>query len=240
MLAPDAISSETPGTAVRDESPHLEAPDAQEAQLQVLLAEFEWVAGLIRYYREVELKALGATGLVLSAVAAAYAALESGTAAAQEAEGHVFAGAACVPAFLVPVVLMANMRGLRAVVYVREWLRPLACELTGDRRYLAWEMIAQKLLVAVGGGFATGVTGRLVSAAPVLMLVAGTSVLLGIGAWTIHPTDVSRAVGTVAGLFAIFFAIPGLRFATGEQRDDLPDSERARIVEALDSAHHRE
>ena len=37
-----------------------------DARALLLVAEYTWVTGLIRYYREVELKALVGTGLVLS------------------------------------------------------------------------------------------------------------------------------------------------------------------------------
>ena len=42
-----------------------------------MIAEYQSVAGLIEYFREVELKALGGAGLVLSVVAAGYAAENS-------------------------------------------------------------------------------------------------------------------------------------------------------------------
>ena len=117
------------------------ADTAEQARLQLLLAEFTWVAGLVRYYREVELKALAGAGAVLVAVAAAFTALEESRAKATEAEGTaaeitrraaedaellVLAAASAVTAFLLPIVLMAQMRQIRAAAYIREWLHPRA------------------------------------------------------------------------------------------------------------------
>jgi hypothetical protein len=63
----------------------------------------------------------------------------------------VLAIAASIIAFALPVVMMASMRGLRAVVYVREWLHPLAAELARDARFLAWEAVAGELHTGLAG-----------------------------------------------------------------------------------------
>ena len=125
-----------------------------DARLQLLVAEYTWVAGLDRYYREVELKALAGTGLVLSGVGAAFAALRAADSPdADAAIGVVLAIGAAITAFVLPVVLMASMRGLRAVVYVREWLHPLAGELAQDARFLAWETVSGELYAGLAGRF---------------------------------------------------------------------------------------
>ena len=128
-----------------DEPPRPSGPP--DARLQLLVAEYTWVAGLVRYYREVELKALAGTGLVLSGVGAAFAALRAADSPdAGAAIGVVLAIGAAITAFVLPVVLMASMRGLRAVVYVREWLHPLAARLAQDARFLACETVARRAL----------------------------------------------------------------------------------------------
>jgi hypothetical protein len=108
--------------------------DLVELRVQILLAEYEFVTGLIRYYREVELRALAGLGLLLTAVAAAVGAIESADEPNRTAEALLLAIAAWVPVVLVVTVLMAKTRGWRAVVYVRDVLSPRANALTGDER----------------------------------------------------------------------------------------------------------
>ena len=170
-----------------------------DARLQLLVAEYTWVAGLVRYYREVELKALAGTGLVLSGVGAAFAALRAADSPdADAAIGVVLAIGAAITAFVLPVVLMASMRGLRAVVYVREWLHPLAAELAQDARFLAWETVAGELYAGLAGRFGRHV-GPLLSSAVVVLLVGGASLALVAAAWIVEASAWSRAIAGRGG-----------------------------------------
>jgi hypothetical protein len=200
MNGPDE-PAETGGTSTTD------------ARLQLLIAEYEWVSGLIRYYREVEVKALAGTGLVLSGVGAAFAALQSSSNPdAVNALGLVFAIAASIVAFVLPVVFMANMRGLRAVVYVREWLHPLAAELVRDPRFLAWESVAERLYIALAGRLGQ-VLKPVLSAAVVIFLIGTASLLLVVAACTVEYSPWSRAIAAVAAAFDLVFMFTAFRFA---------------------------
>jgi hypothetical protein len=215
--------------------------NTSEPRLQFVLAEWEWAAGLIRYHREVELKALGGTGLVISAVAAAYAALESGDGNdPAKAEATVMALASCVSAFLVLVALMASMRGMRAAAYVRAWLHPLAVELTGDPRYLAWELVTDRLYQGLAGSFGRGLLLRVVASTTVLVLVATASVLLAVAAWGVDDGAVPRLIGTCGALFAVVLASVGVRFAElWERADEAPPDLLAALDERVRSVAAR-
>ena len=189
-----------------------------DARLQLLVAEYTWVAGLIRYYREVELKALAATGVVLSGVGAAFAALRaSGNPDAAGAIGLVFALAAAITAFVLPVVVMASMRGLRAVFYLREWLHPLAAELAGDARYLAWEAVAGNVFAALAGRPGRALRPVL-SAAVVVFLIGAASLALAVAAWTVEPSVWSRAIAAAAAACDLGFMAMAHRFARLNER----------------------
>jgi hypothetical protein len=198
-------------------------PDPAEAGLQLLVAEYTWVSGLIRYYREVELKALVGTGLVLSGVGAAFAALRaSENPDAADAIGLVFAIGAWITAFAVPVVVMANMRGLRAVIYVREWLHPLASELARDARFLAWETVAGELYASLAGRYGR-VLKPVLSAAVVVFLIGVASLALVVAAWTVEPSPWSRIVAAVAAGCDLIFMYVAFHFSRiSELRENVP------------------
>jgi hypothetical protein len=206
---------------------------AGEARLQLLLAEYTWVSGLIRYYREVELKALFGTGLVLSGVGAAFAALRAADDEdAVEAIGLVFAIAASITAFVLPVVMMASMRGQRAVVYVREWLHPLAAELTQDARFLAWESVAAPLYTALAGR-----SGRALSATVVVVLIGAASLALVVAAWTVEPSAWARRIAALAAACDVTFMYAAVRFARrGELRGSISSELRAELEQQASRA----
>jgi hypothetical protein len=194
-----------------------------EAGLQLLVAEYTWVSGLIRYYREVEFKALVGTGLVLSGVGAAFAALRaSENPDAAGAIGLIFAIGAWITAFALPVVVMANMRGLRAVIYVREWLHPLATELARDARFLAWETVAGKLYASLAGRYER-VLKPVLSTAVVVLLIGVASLALVVAAWTVEPSPSSRIVAAVAASCDLILMCVAFRFShIKELRENVP------------------
>jgi hypothetical protein len=95
--------------------------------------------GLIPFYR-------GGAGLPLTAVAAAVAAFESAENPNSAAEGLLLSIGAWVPVVLVLIAILSITRGLRAVVYIRTCLIPLAHELAEDDRLLLWELTAEPRL----------------------------------------------------------------------------------------------
>lgn len=190
-----------------------------EARAHLLVAEYTWVAGLVRYYREVELKALAGTGLILSGVGAAYAALAaSDNEKAIDRAGMVFALAAMITAFVLPVVLMANLRGFRAVSYVREWQHPLAAELARDPRFLAWEAAANELFEVVAAPSRT--LRPLLRAVVVVVLIGAASLSLAVLAWTVETSFAARAIATPAAVCDLVLVAAGLRMDFGKSKHE--------------------
>jgi hypothetical protein len=184
----------------------------RNAQLQLVIAEYQSVAGLIKYFREVELKALAGAGLVLSVVAAAYAGLaaEDGT---EHAQALLLVIAAWVPAVSLLVVLMATLRGFRAVVYMHDRLNPIAEELTGDRRFLAYEVHADNLFGATLGKkkWLGVIARRLVPGVAVVLLIASASLLLAVLGCAIWLDFSTLLIGGLAGLLAVGLAAIGVK-----------------------------
>jgi hypothetical protein len=81
-----------------------------ERKVQLLIAEYNFVSGLITFYRSVELRALGGTGLMLTAIAAAVAAFEAADEPNREAESLLLAIPAWIPVVLVLIAIVALSR----------------------------------------------------------------------------------------------------------------------------------
>lgn len=188
----------------------------EQAKLELVVAEYNWVSGLIRYYREVELKALGGTGLLLSAAVAGFTALRAAEKDTQHEQALLLSTAAWVPAVSLLIVLMASLRGFRAVVYVRDRLHPLAVRLAGgDEEVLAWEQDSQRL------AFETSVLGRssvgrvvqwLITGLPVILLITMASLFLAIAGLVLWPSLTTAAIGVPAAALALALAVMGAAF----------------------------
>jgi hypothetical protein len=128
-------------------TPQGESSRPDENATSILVAEYEYVAGLIPFYRRLELTAMAGTGLLLSAIIAALAALEAAESPNKTAEALILAGGAWVPVFLLLIEIMALTRLRRASLYVKDTLQPLALELTGNEGILGFERSPTNLLV---------------------------------------------------------------------------------------------
>jgi hypothetical protein len=219
-----------------------------DARIQVLLAEYEFVTGLIRYYRDVELRALAATGLVLTALAAAVAAFEAADTPNRVAESLLLAIAAWVPVVLLMIVIMAKARGMRSVIYVREGLRVRAGELAEHSGLLQWETHAGALLdeflpKALAGHWSAhvpeSIRNRLIISllrgTPIILAITASSISLAIAAswialaaqgWSHDETKIAIAIGSAAGIVALTFSIVGIGFTN--RTDVLPQNDEER------------
>lgn len=182
-----------------------------DAIAQLVMTEYQSVAGLIKYFREVELKALGAAGLVLSVVAAAYAGLaaENGT---THDRAVLLAIAAWVPAVSLLVVLMATVRGFRAVVFMHDRVHCVATKLTGSEKVLAYEVHADDLFDRALEGQKTWlrvIVPWLVPGMPVMFLIASASLLLAALGCVMWPVTV--LIGGPAALLAVSLATIGVK-----------------------------
>jgi hypothetical protein len=97
--------------------------------VQILVAEYQYVSGLIPFYRRAELIVLAATGALLSVIVAALATLEAAEEAQRHAEGILLTLGAWVPVLLLLIEAMALTRLMRASRYILDYLNPIACDL---------------------------------------------------------------------------------------------------------------
>jgi ClpA/ClpB-like protein len=185
----------------------------RELAASMLEREYEFVSGMIPFYRRVELTALGGAGLVVSSVLAAVAAL-AGKGSHEAVEGGLLAGAAWGPAILLLVEAMALTRMRRASLYLRNSLRPLVVELTGEPRLLQWELAPSAALREAGHG---RVAGMMVSSAGIVLAMALSTLAMSAIGIAIHPTAATLALGLSATAFALAITAYGLSITLTEE-----------------------
>jgi hypothetical protein len=106
---------------------------------ELLIAEYQYVSGLIPYYRNVEMLVLAGTGIVATAALAASAALMSGENPRPSVAAIVLAAAAWGPALLLMVEATALVRIRRASLFISEALHPIAKDVTRRKDLLTFE-----------------------------------------------------------------------------------------------------
>jgi hypothetical protein len=199
----------------------------RDASVQVLLAEYQFVSELIPFYRGVELRALGGTGLVLSGIAAAVAALEAAETPKVTAEATLLVLAAWIPTFLLLIEIMALTRLRRASLYIAKRLHPLAVELAQNHQLLRWELEPSKELfedtlerredqpAALSPmRFVTQRSLRaFASSSPLIVSIASVSVLLA-GAGAIRGGElIFLLIGAPAAIIAVGLGSYGVAFS---------------------------
>ncbi|HXR31868.1 MAG TPA: hypothetical protein VN752_12085 [Solirubrobacterales bacterium] len=132
--------------------------EVDDRAVQILIAEYQYVSGLIPFYRRAELIVLAATGALLSVMVAALATLEAAEEAQRHAEGILLTLGAWVPVLLLLIEAMALTRLMRASRYILDCLNPIACDL-GQASLLEFERSPGAQLLA-------GMKGRRVSTTP--------------------------------------------------------------------------
>jgi hypothetical protein len=194
-----------------------------QATAEFLLAEYHFLSGLIPFYRQVEMTALAGTGLVLSGVVAALAALEAADRPNRAAEGVLLAVGAWAPTLLLLVENVALTRLRRASLYIAEDLHPLAVALTG-RQVLSWELAPGRRLMETfdaAGEARRGWAGRIAtrrsvqffaSSAPLLMTMMAASVVFAVAGVVLHATLLNAVVGGLAALCALAIGAYGIAF----------------------------
>jgi hypothetical protein len=178
---------------------------ATGAELAILIAEYQFVSGLIPFYRRVEMAALAGTGLTLSAVAAALTALQATAKPSHSAEAVLLACAAWVPAFLLLIESVALARLSRASAYIEVVLQPIAFDLTGNPKLLAFEHHPSGPILdrTDRNGRRRGVMQFIMTSTPLILAMCFPSLVLGIGGIARDPRPLIVGIGGVACFFAV-------------------------------------
>jgi hypothetical protein len=202
---------------------------------------------LIPLYRGIETTALGGTGLVVSGVVAALAALEAAEAPQRAAEGVLLSVGAWAPILMLLIEIMALTRLRRASAYIAYHLRPLAESLSGRAEILMWEVaptsellktvaaerhalpagaaVGRRRLLARGGKavLSEGVVRISASSAPLIGTIALVSIALACGGAIVHPTALTIASGVLAVALAMAGAAYGIAFSYAHERRASPE-----------------
>jgi hypothetical protein len=179
-----------------EEEPLGVAESARGLAIQVLIAEFQYVSGMIAAYRRLESFTVAGTGFVFTGSLGAYAALEAGASPQPTVQATLFAVAAWGPTLLMLVQATALTRIRRASAYIRTRLRPLAVELTCVPEIMLWEDTpAPQLVLAIRDDQSTPLRGIrfFLSSVPMIAIHVATTIALSVFACVQHPS-----VGVVA------------------------------------------
>lgn len=221
---------------------------ADDRAAQVLVAEFQFVAGLIPFYRRAELIVLGATGALLSVMVAALATLEAADESQRQAEGILLALGAWVPVLLLLIEVMALTRIMRASRYIYCCLHPLACQL-GRPGLLEFERSpSAELLAGMRGQSSQAGRSRMdqadesklkqhtlreqfmiffFSSTPLILVVAAASIGLAAGGILVDFGPLTLSFGLSAALGAVALACYGIASTqTHEARGLIPQAVR--------------
>jgi len=204
--------------------------DRRHDAVSLVVSEYEFVESLIPVYRHFELSVLAGAGLVMSAVIAAVAAIESGDDPNRDVEAILFATAAWAPVFLLLLEIVALTRIRRASLYITRSLRPLARELTTEeKRLLCWEraptadLFEETLAAAQRTGrgpikslrrllVSEGLVRFFVSSTPLILVIFALSALLAVLGAAVRPWTL--AIGLPAVVISAALAVYGIE-ATG-------------------------
>jgi hypothetical protein len=136
------------GTACRRDNPRVDTKAGRDAAANLLIAEYQYVSGLIPHYRNVEMLVLAGTGIVATGALAATAALMSGENPEPAVAAIVLAAAAWGPALLLVVEATALIRIRRASLFIGQRLHPIAKALSCREDLLSFEHRPMEFLLA--------------------------------------------------------------------------------------------
>ncbi|MCA1671986.1 MAG: hypothetical protein LC799_07205 [Actinobacteria bacterium] len=192
--------------------------DERDATLTAAVAEYQFVSGLIPFYRTLEMTVLAGTGLVLSGIVAAITAIETSDNPQRSAEGILLVSAAWVPALLLLIEDVALTRLARASAYIAQCLQPLVETLTGNGLVMGWERSpTTPLLDRLGlkkDRFGSRIVGLMATSTPFIVMICLASVVLATIGMLIQPRWWSRSLGGGAIVFAALAASYGIWFTS--------------------------
>lgn len=196
--------------------------DSAQRKTEFILAEFRFVSGLITFYRRVEFTAAAGTGVALSIVVGAVAAIWTVDVTGPDGivigpdkrlAANLLAIEPWIQVLLLLLHVMALVRLRRAALYIEKHLAPFANKLPGVDDVLQFETRSTNLLVGETWGLHF-LTRLQVTSTPVLLINWIPAVAFASVAAYVHPEHVSAplviASICAAGLATVIAAYGGV------------------------------
>lgn len=200
--------------------------ESDDRAVQLLVAEFQFVAGLIPFYRRAELIVLGATGALVSVMVAALATLEAAEGSQRQAEGVLLVFGSWVPVLLLLIEVMALTRIARASRYIDSCLYPLACKL-GRPGLFEFERSPSVELGKMVDDWREASRARLFiweplvmtffSSTPLILVISVTSMVLAAGGIAFDLGALTLGVGIPAAVAAAVLGWHGVAFTRAHE-----------------------
>jgi hypothetical protein len=197
-----------------------------QLKLQVLLAEYQYVSGLIPYYRSVETTVLSTMAVILAALAGFIGSLNSTSTgkAPIELEGNIIALVPWLMLLFIAIEVTALLRILRASVYIKKKLYKKLNALLGEKTMRFEKIPSLKL---IGNRNAEGLH-KTISDFQRKNLIGSNTILWGMGLTSLALAALGNVVSNqftlfhLAGYFAALISLivmtTGLRLAKSVER----------------------
>jgi hypothetical protein len=216
-------------TADLEAGPERQTKHTGDRAIDVLIAEYNFVANLIPFYRRIETTALGASVTVVAAVISAVAVLESADGDHREVEATLLALAPWTLATLSAIQIMAMLRIRRAAIYIDRHLAHLVQSATGDQTLLFWERTGKDMVLErlrPGWGL-RWIARAFLTSQPIIVAMCLPAVALPMFAVYWHP-DAPKApvlwAGQLAALISIIEAVCATYYAWGLEQPHARDN----------------
>ncbi len=207
-----------------------------QLKLAAILAEYNYVSGLIPYYRSVESGVLSMMSVLMAALIGFIATVNAQQGAKLDfaSQGAVVALSSWLVMLLAAIEVTALLRIMRASAYLSEHLYPRLVALTGEaslgfETVKSLDLIGDKDLVGTKAGLRSDwFRGRFVTSAPIILgmgVLALALPVVGIGISVFGPFEMRELFwmipGLLGGLAGLSVGIAGFRLSGRVERTKL-------------------
>ena len=204
-----------------------------QLKLDAILAEYNYVSGLIPYYRSVESGVLSMMSVLMAALIGFIATVNAQQGAKLDfaSQGAVVALSSWLVMLLAAIEVTALLRIMRASAYLREHLYPRLVALTGEasmgfETVDSLDLLTDKELAGTKAGLRSDwFRGRFVTSAPIVLgmgVLAFTLPVVGIGISVFGPFNAAELLwmipSLVGGLAGLAVGIAGFRLSGRVER----------------------
>ena len=211
-----------------------EKDDRKDLQLQAVLAEYQFVSGLIPHYRSVETSVLSIMAVVLAALAGFIGTVNSqqGAVLDYSTQGAVISLTSWLMVLFTAIEVTALLRIMRASVYLKTHLYERLAVITGSKtmgfeEVKSLELIRNEKAKGRHASISDWSRGYLVTSAPIVLGMGLLSIALPIAGLLVpvlakHALGAQDAVwvsvGFLGGLVGLAVGYAGFRLTPGVER----------------------
>ena len=204
--------------------------EVADLKVQALLAEYQYVSGLIPYYRSVETGVLSTMAVILAALAGLIGTLNTiKDAPDMQVQGIIVANTSWLVLLFTAIEVTASLRIMRASTYLKEELYPrlhkvVGSEIMGFENKPSLELIRNRKAQGRHSLVSDWLRAKLVTSAPILLgmgLLAVTLPLVGLamsGFSLSFVNCIAFSLGGLGGVLGLLVGLMGYRLTPAVER----------------------